>query len=325
MKAKKDELKLKTELDQMKREIGSVNVTGGGLNIPGSYNFSAQDITAVSNMSDPEKQKFLDTLQKINMMSSMSQRGGAQGMNPMLQFMAMGGFNKQGEGLGLKDILELQKTWQTIYQGAGQGKQGLTDSLLLKLITDTVPGLQNQANTNLQMAYNAQIEHLRANQSDPMRDIKFIKEMGQELGLKPSNASESVALKTLEMENLWKQKDWEFRMMEHRDRRNLGIIDQILTNAKGLFKDASRENIREFLSPQQQPHIPPAEIQVQNQQAFTGKAPMDSQSVMSPMEKLDVASLKYYACQGCGINVAAPAGITRLLCPSCGTVNNVTG
>ena len=256
----------------------------------------------------------------------MSQRGGQQGMNPMLQWMAMGGFNRQGSGLGLKDIMELQKTWQTIYTGAGQGKQGLTDSLLLKLITDTVPNLQNQANANLQMAYNAQIAHLQANQADPIRDIKFVKEMGSELGWKPSNTSDAVSMKTLEMENLWKQKDWEFRMMEHRDRRNLGIIDQILTNAKDLFKNVSRENIREFVNPVKQPNLPlPGAPIQQPQPTFTGKAPMNSQPTLNTLERLDVSSLKYYDCQGCGIKLSAPAGITRLLCPSCGAINDVSG
>ena len=117
MQAKKEELKLQKELSQMKREIGSVNTTGGGLKMGEAYNFSAQDITAISNMPDNEKQNFLETMQKITAMSAMSPRGGAgsQGMNPMLQWMAMGGFNRQGSGLGLKDIMELQKTWQTIY------------------------------------------------------------------------------------------------------------------------------------------------------------------------------------------------------------------
>ena len=90
MKAKKEELKLQRELAQMKQEIGSVDTSSGGLNIKGLYNFSAQDIASVSNMSEEDRKKFMETLQYINMMSSTSSTGGAQGMNPMLQFMAMG-------------------------------------------------------------------------------------------------------------------------------------------------------------------------------------------------------------------------------------------
>lgn len=326
MRTKKDELKLKQELAQMKQEIGSVDFSGGGLNIKGVYNLTAQDIEMVSKMSEEDRKKFMDTMQYINMMSSTRSAGGVQGMNPMLQFMAMGGFNRQGQGLGMKDIIELQKMWQTINAGAGRGNQELTNNLLMKLITETVPSLQSQASQNMQMAYNAQIAHLTANQSDPMKEIRYIKELGSELGWKPSDHSEAVSMKTLEMQNLWKEKEWEFRMMEHRDRRNLGIIEQILTNAKDIVKNVSRESVKDMMRrqpTQQPPNIPPPENPPQ-QNAFTEKAPMDA-SPMSPMVRTDPSTLKYYQCQGCGITLSAPAGTTRVLCPACGVVSNVTG
>ena len=325
LKARKKRIELQKQIEREKEALGSVDVSGGGLNIKGLYNFSAQDIATISNMPEGEREKFMETLQYINMMSSMRSTGGVQGMNPMLQFMAMGGFNKQGQGLGLKDIIELQKMWQTINAGAGKGNQELTNTLMLKLITETVPNLQNQANQNLQMAYNAQIAHLQANQSDPMRDIKFIKEMGSELGWRPSNTSDEVAMKSLEMENLWKQKDWEFRMMEHRDRRNLGIIEQVLTNAKDIVKNVSRESVKDMMRRPAQnppPNIPPP--QYPPQQPSVEKAPMNADP-FTPMAKLDPSNLKYYPCQGCGITLSAPAGITRVLCPACGVVTNVTG
>ena len=326
LKAKKKRIELQQQIEREKQALGNVDVSGGGLNIKNLYNFSAQEIEAISKMSDEERQKFMETLQYIGAMSSTRSTGGAQGMNPMLQFMAMGGFNKQGQGLGLKDIIELQKMWQTINAGAGKGNQELTNTLMMKLITETVPNLQNQASQNMQMAYNAQIAHLQANQADPMRDIKFIKEMGTELGLKPSDTSEAVSMKTLEMQNLWKEKEWEFRMMEHRDRRNLGIVEQILTNAKDIVKNVSRESVRNMMkqTPQTQPpNIPPPENLPQQNQ-FTGKAPMDG-SPMSPMVRTDPSTLKYYSCSGCGITLSAPAGTTRVLCPACGVVSNVTG
>ena len=243
----------------------------------------------------------------------------------MLQFMAMGGFNKQGQGLGMKDIIELQKMWQTINAGAGKGNQELTNTLMLKLITETVPNLQNQASQNMQMAYNAQIAHLQQNQSDPMREIKYIKELGSELGWKPANTSNEVAMKTLEMENLWKMKDFEFRMMEHRDRRTLGVIEQVLTNAKDIVKNVSRESVRNMMkqTPQTQVNIPPPETPPQ-QAPFSDKAPMDA-NPLNPMVRTDPSTLKYYQCQGCGITLSAPAGTTRILCPACGVVSNVTG
>ena len=326
MKAKKEELKLQRELAQMKQEIGSVDTSSGGLNIKGLYNFSAQDIASVSNMSEEDRKKFMETLQYINMMSSTRSTGGAQGMNPMLQFMAMGGFNKQGQGLGMKDIIELQKMWQTINAGAGKGQQELTNTLMLKLITETVPNLQNQANQNLQMAYNSQIAHLQQNQSDPMKEIKYIKELGSELGWKPANTSSEVAMKTLEMENLWRMKDFEYRLMEHRDRKNLGIIEQVLTHTKDLVKNVSRESVRNMMKqpPQTQPpNIPPPENPPQQNQ-FTGKAPMDA-NPMSPMFRTDPSTLIFPKCQGCGITLSAPPGTTRVLCPACGVVTNVTG
>ena len=325
MKGKKEELKIQRDLAQMKQEIGSVDASGGGLNIKNLYNFSAQELESISKMPDKEREKFMETLQYIGMMSSTRSAGGVQGMNPMLQFMAMGGFNRQGQGLGMKDIIELQKMWQTINVGAGKGNQELTNNLLMKLITETVPSLQNQASQNMQMAYNAQISHLTANQSDPMRDIKFMKEMGSELGWKPANSSDNVALKTLEMQNMWKQKEWEFRMMEHRDRRNLGIVEQILTHTKDLVKNVSRESVRNMMNspPQTQVDIPPPETPPQ-QTAFTEKAPMDA-NLLTPMVKPDPSTLKYYQCQGCQITLSAPAGTTRVLCPACGVVSNVTG
>jgi len=327
LKARKKRIELQRQIELEKDALGNVDASGGGLNIKGLYNFSAQDIASVSNMSEEDRKKFMETLQYINMMSSTRSTGGVGGMNPMLQFMAMGGFNKQGQGLGMKDIIELQKMWQTINAGAGKGNQELTNTLMMKLITETVPNLQNQANQNLQMAYNSQIAHLQQNQSDPMKEIKYIKELGSELGWRPANSSDAVAMKTLEMQDLWEQKKWEFRMMEHRDRRNLGIIEQILTNAKDIVKNVSRESVRNMMKqgPQtQQPDIPLPETPPQQQNQFTDKAPMDA-NPLNPMVRTDPSTLKYYQCQGCGITLSAPAGTTRVLCPACGVVSNVTG
>ena len=325
LKARKKRIELQRQIELEKNALGNVDVSGGGLNIKNLYNFSAQEIEAISKKTPEEQQGFYETLRTIQSMAAMSPVGG-QGMNPMLQFMAMGGFNKQGQGLGMKDIIELQKMWQTINAGAGKGNQELTNTLMMKLITETVPNLQNQANQNLQMAYNAQIAHLQQNQSDPMKEIKYIKELGSELGWKPANTSNEVALKTLEMENLWRMKDFEYRLMEHRDRKNLGIMEQILTNAKDIVKNVSRESVRNMMKqpPQTQPaDIPPPENPLQQDQ-FTGKAPMDA-NPLTPMVRTDPSNLKYYSCSGCGITLSAPAGTTRVLCPACGVVSNVTG
>ena len=159
-----------------------------------------------------------------------------------------------------------------------------------------------------------------------MKEIKYIKELGSELGWKPANTSNEVAMKTLEMQNLWRMKDFEYRLMEHRDRKNLGIIEQVLTNAKDIVKNVSRESVRNMMKqpPQTQPaDIPPPENPPQQNQ-FTGKAPMDA-NPLTPMMRTDPSTLKYYSCEGCGITLSAPAGTTRVLCPACGVVSNVTG
>lgn len=328
MRGKKEELKLQKELSQLKREIGTVDVSGGGLGIKGLYNFSPQDLQMISRMSDAEKEVFYATLQRLTTMAAMTPQGGVGGgMNPLFQMMAMGGFNQRGQGLGLKDITELGTMWNTIYQGAGRGNQELTNTLLLKLMTETVPGLQQQANQNLQMAYQSQIAHLQQNQSDPMRDLEYAKNMATAMGYAPQAQSAEVAMATLKMQDGWKQKEWEFKMKELGDRKLLGAIDQILKNVDipGMVRSATRQQTREILQPPQ-PAIPPVgnpltPQAVPQQNPMGQKAPMNGQG---PPMGGGGGQIVMYTCQGCGAQMSAPAGVPTVTCIACGKVHRTT-
>jgi len=330
MKSKKDELKLKQELTQLKQQIGSVDASGGGLGIKGIYNFSPQDMQQISRMPETEKEVFYSTLQRLSTMASMTPQGGVggQGMNPLFQLMAMGGFNQQGQGLKLGDITELGRMWQTVYQGAGKGNQDLTNTLLMKLMTETVPGLQTQANQNLQMAYQAQISHLQQNQSDPMRDLEYAKNMASAMGYAPQAQSSEVAMATLTMQDGWKQREWEFKMKELQDRKMLGTIKEITKqiDIPGMVRAATRQQTREMFQPPQSA-IPPAgnplspQVTPPLQNPMGQKAPMSGQG---PPLGGGSGQMVMYTCQGCGTQMAAPAGVPTVTCTACGRAHQTT-
>lgn len=64
----------------------------------------------------------------------------------------------------IDDIVDMQRTMA--HARAGSGNQELTNTLLLKLMTETVPGLQVQANQNLQMAYQS-ARGIKTNKNNP--------------------------------------------------------------------------------------------------------------------------------------------------------------
>ena len=329
LKARQKTLQMRQKIEVMKEEIGDVDVSGGGLKLAGMFNFSPDDITALSKMPEGDRQAVMDTMRQISVIGGMAKSTGRKGSeaNALLQWMAMGGFNRGQQGMGLKDVMELQRMWWTIYEGAGKKDSNLTDTLLIKLLTDTMPGLQTQANQNLQMAYQAQIASLQQNQSDPLRDIKFVKELGAELGWKPGDASEAVAIKTLEMQNMWKMKEWELKTQELQYRRNMGVVQQILgqINVPGIVRTMTRQNVREAMSPQQfgqpvQPVVPRLEPEGQIQPMTPPPAGMKAPMYGAPQP--GQIRILHYQCPFCGQDNAALEGTPQVTCVACGNAFN---
>ena len=328
LKAQRKRIEFKKKIEAEKKKLGEIEVDGGGLNIKGMYNFTPMDIQQISKMPEADQQAFYSTLQNIQMMAAMTPRGSSgQGMNPIFQLMAMGGFNRQGQGLGLKDVIELQKNWDTISRGAGKGNQELTNTLLLKLMTETVPGLQTQASQNMQMGYQAIIQQLSQNQADPLRDLRFLKEGATALGYTPQNVSNEVAKMRIEMEDRWKMKDFDQRQRELDYRRNMGIIQQILDSVQNVTKNVSREHIRTLFQPKQ-PQVQPVVQAQQNVQptANTGLQPYVSHK--APMTNVPPAGkvqIVQYPCQKCGAAMYAPMGQTPVTCAQCGQIHQMQG
>lgn len=333
LRAERRRVEFRRKIEAEKQKLGAVDVAGGGLGIKGLYNFSPQEMQQISQMPEKEKEDFFGTLQRLSTMAAMSPQGGVagQGMNPMFQLMAMGGFNPRGQqGLGLRDITEIGKMYETIYKGAGGGDKSLTDTLLMKLMTETVPGLQAQANQNLQMAYQAQIVQLQANQSDPMRDLEYAKNMAGMMGYAPQAQSADVAMATLKMQDGWKQKEWEFKMKELGDRKMIGMVKEIMKNADipGMVRAATRQQTRDLFNPQ--PAVPSAEA-VLPQPGTTQQGPAQNQMGMKapmngmgpPMGDAGVKMMEY-TCTGCKAQMVAPAGVPSVTCQSCGKVHQTT-
>ena len=333
-KAKKEELRLQREIEQMKADTG-VNVDGGGLNIQGMYNFTPGDIQAISKMGDVEQKAFYSTLQNIQMMAATNPRGGAQGLgNPILQMMAMGGFNRQEQqGLKLTDILEMQKMYATIYGGAGNQNQELTNTLLMKLMTDTVPSLQKQASDNMTMAYSSIIKNLEQNQSDPLRDLEYAKKLSQSMGYGPQSQSTEIAKLRIDMENQWRSKEWETKQKELEYRRNMGIIEKVLDTVQGVTKNVSRDHIREFFGPKTVQTPPTVQVQpvVATQQTQPVNPLQARQGIVNQKSSMNTqqatvgTKIIEYPCQKCGAKMYAPEGQSTVICSSCGQRHEAGG
>ena len=327
LKARQKTLEMRKKIEVMKQDIDDVDVSGGGLKMGGMFNFSPQDVESLSKMPEADRQAVIDTMRQLSVISGMSKSSGSRGgeAQALMNWMAMGGFNRgQQQGLGLKDMIEMQRMWATIYEGAGRKDNDLTNTLLLKLLTDTMPGLQTQANQNLQMAYQAQIQNLQQNQSDPIRDIKFVKELGSELGWKQGDASEAVALKTLEMQNMWKMKEWELKAQELSHRKNMGVIQQILgqINIPAITKTLTRQNVRNAMQPQQniQPVVPL--MQPEDQIQPMAPPPMGGKAPMYGVPQPGQVKVLHYPCPYCGSDNAALEGTPSVTCVSCGNAFN---
>lgn len=247
LRRRKREVEASKKLKKIQQELEQEEQTqDGGLNVEGMFRFSPQELQQISQMPQDERAAFLATVREIALMSStMPSGGGKNQMNPMFQLMAMGGFGGRAQqGLNVDDVVKIQR----MFQDAGPGRDD-SRNLVMKLITETLPAYQNVAVQNMQMAYQAQISALEKQRSDPLNEIKFVKDLAAELGMRPSDAgsvSEAVALKTLDMQNMWKLKEFEMRQQEISQSRTLGIVEQIMkqVNLPNLLKLRAREETR---------------------------------------------------------------------------------
>lgn len=310
--------KLELKIQQMKQDTGA-----GGLNIGNMYQFTPADIQQISRMPEKEQQDFYATLQQVQLMSAMQSRGGAQGGlgNPMLQMMAMGGFGRQGQGLGLKDVMEIQGMMKNIYDGAGRGNQDLTNTLLMKLMTETVPGLQQQANQATQQGLGAVISILQANQSDPMRDLNYLKEGAAALGYAPQNVSMDVAKLQLEMQDKWKAIEHEDRRKELDYRRQLGVMEKVLDAVTGLTKNVTRDHISTLFKPKPVQQVQPIpQVQPAPVTPVPQAAPRTNMVQVPPTGSPQIVK---YQCGSCGADMYAPLGVSPVTCAQCGQVHEL--
>ena len=333
LKARQKTLEMKRKIEVMKQEVGEIDVSGGGLKMAGLFNLSPEEIAELSKKPDAERQAIIDTMKQLGVIAGMAKSTGSRGgeANALLQYMAMGGFNRGGQqGMGLKDVMEMQRMWATIYEGAGRKDSELTNTLLLKLLTETLPATQTQANQNLQMAYQAQIANLQQNQSDPMRDIKAVKELAEELGLKQGNVSDQVALEIAKMNNMMAMKNWELRKDELQSRKTLGTIQQILgqINIPAITRNMMRRDVAGAMRgqpPQQlgqpiQPHVPTLQPE-ERIQPMTPPQMMDKAPMYSAPQPGQVRVL-HYQCPYCGQDNAALDGTPQVTCVACGGAFN---
>ncbi len=308
---------LKKKIKQERAALGQEDA--GGLNIQGMYQFTPADIQQISKMPEAEQQQFYSALQNIQMMAAMQPRGGTGGLsNPMLQMMAMGGFGRQGQGLGLKDVMEIQQMTKNIYDGAGKGNQDLTNTLLLKLMTETVPGLQQQASQAQIQGFGAVIQMLKDNQSDPMRDLNYLKQGAAALGYTPQNVSTEVAKMRIEMEDRWATVAHEDRRKELEYRRQLGVMEKVLDTVTGLTKNVTRDHISTLFKPKQQQVVPQPQVV-----PVTPTVPTNVQGNLIKTPPTGSPQIVKYQCQKCGADMYAPQGQSPVTCAQCGQVHEL--
>ena len=301
-------LEYKRRVEKLKQEVGAEDTSGGGLAIRGMFNFSATDLQAIAGMAPEDRQKFMDTVREINMMSSMG--GGGGKVNPIMQLAMMGGFNRTGQqGLTAKDVIELQSSLNQIYQNKGGQDDSLTRTLLMKLLTETVPQWQNQSMQNMKYAYDTQIQALKDNQSDPMRDIKYVKELGGMIGLTPGGQDKEVALAQMQMQDRWKLEEFKFRREELANQKLLGTVKQILENVDipSIVRSATRQQVGDQF--RAQPQAPPQSPALPANTAGVGKTQLMEITCPNPQCK---------GPDGLPTKIYAPATATQVTCQSCG-------
>jgi len=233
-------------------------------------------------------------------------------MSPILQLAAMGGFGGgRQQGLTAKDVVELQQTMNQIYQQAGRGDSDITRQLTMKLLTETLPSWQNQATQNMQLAYQTQIQALKDQISDPIKDMKYISEAAKMMGMGPSTQDKEVALARMQMEDRWKVEEFKFRREELNTQKLLGTVKQILENVNlpEMVRAATREKVGEQFRAQQPP--PP-------------QAPPPGPALPQGSDQLvKYECLKCKGADGHPTEIWAPSSQVQVTCQGCGSVFTV--
>jgi len=308
------QLKKKTRELQSRIEKEKAELEGGAGQLKGIYNFTAADIAAISKMGDQEKQQFFQTVQMINSMAIMQPQVGGQ--NPLLAMAMAGGFGGgRQQGLTAKDVLDIGSQYANLFQGAGRGDSELSKSLLMNLLTTTLPNLQNSANTNMQMAYQMQIAELQKNQADPLRDLEYLKKGAEAMGYKPMSENIELGKLRLDMEDRWKVKEFDLKLNELNYSRQLGIVREALNNplVDQLFRGIGR-NIAGGGTPLG--GKPPSTVM--QSQAPLGQ-PQPPQPTPQPTQGAKQPIIMY-TCPSCKAQIFAPLDQTMVTCTSCGGV-----
>lgn len=302
--------KLRERTQRLKEETGSEDTPDGGVNVRGMFNFSSADLSAIAAMPPEERAKFLETVKEISVMASMSAGGKP---NPIMQLAMMGGFGRgQQQGLTAKDVIELQTNLNQIYQSSG-GNRDMSQQLLLKLMTETVPAWQNQSIQNMKYVYDTRIKDLEEQRSDPMRDIRNLKELAHELGYTSAAQDKEVALARMQMEDRWKVAEFQQRKEEAAMARQLGIVEQILKNVNvpDLIKTATRQQVSEQLHVQAPPAEAPAVPAAEGEPLVLYKCLHCNGPDGKPTEIWAPKSQTRVTCQGCGSSFSVVPGSVK--------------
>lgn len=299
LRRQKKMLEYRRRVSKLKEEVGAEDTMDGGLSIKGLFNFSNQDLQGISQMPPEERQAFLDTVKEISIMSASVPRSG-KGMSPMMQLAAMGGFGGRGQqGLTAKDVIDLQQTMNQIYQSAGTRDGGR--ELTLKLLTETIPAYQTQSMQNMKYAYDTQLKALRDQITDPIKDMRYIKEAAGLMGMTTGTQDREVSLARMQMEDRWKLEEFKIRREELTASKMLGTVEQILKNVDipSVTRAFMRQQVSDKLKPQPQAS-PPSALPQGEDQIVEYTCPNCKGVDGAPTKIYAPASQGQVTCQNCG-------------------------
>ena len=166
---------------------------------------------------------------------------------------------------------------------------------------------------------------LKDNQSDPMRDLNYLKQGAAALGYTPQNVSTEVAKMRIEMEDRWATVAHEDRRKELEYRRQLGVMEKVLDTVTGLTKNVTRDHISTLFKPKQ----PVQQVQPIPQPQVAPVTPMPQTNVQSNLIKTPPAGaspqIVRYKCgnPNCGADMYAPMGVSPVTCAQCGQVHEL--
>jgi len=314
LRKQKKMLEYKKRVARLKEEVGAEDTLDGGLNVKGLFNFSNAELQGISQMQPGERQAFLDTVKEVSIMAATVPRSG-KGMSPIMQLAAMGGFGGRGQqGLTAKDVIELQQNLNSIYQSSGRGDSDMSRTLLMKLLTETLPSWQNQSIESMKFGYDSQLKALKDQISDPIKDMRYIKEAASLMGMTPGSQDREVSLARMQMEDRWKLEEYKIRREEMGNMKLLGTIKQILENVDvpSMVRAATRQQVNTKLNPQPpQPVSAAAALPPGDDPLVRYECPNCKQPDGRPTEIYAPSSQAQVTCQSCGGTYTVKPGSVR--------------